>query len=153
MYTVTICLSPLVPLVFLCVGDFRIRRIGVGVLSLFAATSLAAGWTWQPEAGIWLRSTALNLVLLALMFCTAALHMRLRYGWQSFLDRALGLGDVLFLAAVTPLFPPREFLGFLIAALLGSLVWWTFYRRRSIPLVGTAGAMLGLFILLKCCLI
>lgn len=62
------------------------------------------------------------------------------------LKKHLGMGDVLFALATTPIFPPQEFILFLLASMIGGLLWWLAYGRKGlIPLVGVSGIVLGIF--------
>jgi hypothetical protein len=64
------------------------------------------------------------------------------------LNRFIGLGDLLFFVALTPLFPMKSFAWLLVTCLLFSLAWWGTTRLRgrapkNIPLVATSGIVVS----------
>ena len=65
------------------------------------------------------------------------------------LKQHLGVGDLLFVLALTPLFGLREFLIFLLTSMVGALAWWLVSgRQKTIPLVGILGIALVIYMIL-----
>ncbi len=125
----------LLPAAVLARDDFRVRRVGI--------VWLVQGWRAMAE------HTLCNVLLLLLSGILLTLCLRLR---RMTISRATGAGDVLFLLAVAPLFPPEGYLRFMIACCLAALMWWVCCGRRyrTIPFVGTAGIVLAVWVAIKC---
>lgn len=127
----------LLPAAVLARDDFRTRRVDMSWLAVLSAVSVGVSWYtlgWRTM----LLQTAGNAVVLLLAGTILLGYLRLRH---LSVRHAFGAGDALFLLAVAPLFPPTEFLWFLIAACIVALLWWVCCgrRRRTIPFVGAAG--------------
>ena len=71
------------------------------------------------------------------------------------LSDMLGTGDLLFVLCMTPYFPPRHFLLFLIISSLATILFWLLYTRlsrttaRDIPLVTAFAICLTLQIVIR----
>ena len=83
-----------------------------------------------------------NLAIISLFTCLLLLYFLFRYGKEGLtnLKSQLGLGDVLFVLAITPLFIPQNFilfltLSFAFALLIGGLMI-LIKKWKTIPLCG-----------------
>ncbi len=138
----------LLPVAVLARDDFRVRRVGIVWQAALGGTAAAAAWLvqgWRAMA----EHTLCNVLLLLLSGILLTLCLRLR---RMTISRATGAGDVLFLLAVAPLFPPEGYLRFMIACCLAALMWWVCCGRRyrTIPFVGTAGIVLAVWVAIEC---
>ena len=138
----------LIPVIVMIVSDFRRREVAVWSLILFSITSMATaiysyGWS----------ATVTNIVHNALVLCYLGvgllIYMRIRYRrFVNPLNGYLGAGDLWFMLALSPLFPSKEFLIFLLVTMAGSLIWWVIRGRNgTIPLAGMLGIALGVYLL------
>lgn len=149
-------LLSIVPVLPMIAEDFRKREVRLVWLILLAVCSSVAAFYTEGFSAT-LRNIVSNLLMLAFMgvWVTVWLWLKNRgTGVGIFPLRYLGAGDIVFLAALTPLFGLREYLIFLIAAAVGSLAWWLtvrIVRRRSvsIPFIGTSGIFLCAFLLIR----
>lgn len=132
-----------ISLAVMMVSDLRYRRIHVGWLGCFAL--MAGLYAYIRYLPVWvLLNICFNTVLIAIMFSGALILIPLLY--HKHLKDCIGLGDVLFLLAITPLFETQPFAIFLIASFSYSLYWFHGYsktsllwERRNIPLITTTG--------------
>ncbi len=141
-FTYTI-IAAAVPLAAMVISDFRKRNIGIAWLVLFyaitaASAVLAHGWRTA------LLNTAGNIVFLALLFGFLYIYIRVRKNRFASFGKAIGLGDILFLPALAPVFGVRQFSLFLTASFIVTLVAWSILRLlgrapSTIPLVSTVG--------------
>lgn len=155
-------LLPVLPALPLISEDFRSRKVSLLwliVLAAASATSAIVVLGFNEAAG----NAFFNLLLLLYMAGGVSLwillkNRRLRRGAEAELSVSLkdsvGLGDVMFFAAITPLCGLRGYLLFVLVTLIGSLLWWLGYRvvRRAnttVPLVGTAGIALSLYLIIS----
>ena len=137
----------LVPAVVLACEDLRTRRVSVVWLAVLGGAAVAAAWLsegWRTMA--W--HTAANGALLLIAGLAVAGYLRLR-GLS--VRHSFGGGDLVCLAALTPLFEAREFVRLSIAACLVALLWWGLRRarRRTVPFVAMIGIALGGWIMLR----
>lgn len=133
-----------VALLVIVFSDFREYMISVVWLAVFALSNITAGFV---ELGI--RPAGINLLLnmaqLILLYTFLWGYVKfLRVNKYRSLRNAIGLGDLLFIPALTPLFTPVDFMLFLIVSFVLSLAFWGVMgivtkKRSAIPLVGTVG--------------
>ena len=141
-------LGALAPLAY---EDFRLRRVAVVWLIVAACVALAVGYV---DGGFrqMLTYVCVNSALLLLLGLFLAAYLRLR---NKRFNRSFGLGDAVFLLVATPLFAPTDYLRFLIAACVVSLIWWVIVgcdkRRSTIPFVGMMCLVLAVYIPCKIC--
>ena len=139
-------LISLIPLIY---EDFRMRCVGVVWLAVAAVAVVAIGLADDGFRRV-LINVSVNTALLLLLGLFLAAYLRLRC--KRF-DRSFGAGDVVFLLCVTPLFAPADYLRFLIAACLVSLVWWVVVsyvgKRITVPFVGMMCLVLAVYISYK----
>lgn len=142
----------MISLIAMIVSDFRCRRIHIIWLGMFAC---AAGLFGFLRGYFWVvfLNMVLNISLIALMLVGSRGLMLLRYGHRR-LKNSIGLGDILFLFAMTPLFVPAGFILFLVISLLASLCWYQIQsglsgQVQTIPLVATTGMCYLIYSLIK----
>jgi hypothetical protein len=139
----------LFPLFGLIYEDFKRRSIPLWLLLLFGVFQLIASW-WHYGIGIVSVNLLLNLSALSVIGMSVALYIRLRFRGK---QNAIGWGDILFIAFLTPLFELRIFLWFLIISLILSLIGWLLFSQagktgeKGIPLVSCVGICYATFIL------
>lgn len=145
----------IIPAVMMSVEDFRNRRISVAVLAVFAVCVLSYEWLAESIVAM-LINMATNIGLLAVMFGGVALSLLVRSkSRRKPIKELIGLGDVLFMVAATPLFPLKEFLYFMLVSFIAALLGWLAIRsakRRqdlTIPLVGAMGSVLSIWIVIS----
>lgn len=133
----------LLPAAVLARDDFRTRRVGLVWLAVLGITAVVTAWLTQERHAM-AEHTLCNALILLLSGALLALCLRL-CGQR--IVRAAGAGDGMFLLCVTPLFPPAEYIRFMIACCLAALIWWVCggRRYRTIPFVGTGGIVLAVW--------
>lgn len=138
------------PLTVMIVSDARNRTVSSWWLSAFGLVLIVAG---VIEGG-W-RETLINIVcnLFVLLVIGGSLlaYSKMR---KRLLMEMLGVGDVIFLAALTPAFGVEVYLRFLIVSAILALLSWPLFRKMQpgltgIPLVTVFGACFVIFILFR----
>ena len=134
----------LFPVGVLAFSDFRYRTISVTWLAVFGVMSLGSV-IWTDGWMTMLTRVGGNLSLLVLLGICVGLWLRVWGRKQGLMVRDyIGAGDLVFAVLLTPLFGLREYLIFLLAGAVGSILWWGVSvwikcRWTTIPLVGTLG--------------
>lgn len=142
-YTLLLMIA-LIPMV---VSDFKTRKISLIFLIVFAALSVFVSVEQSGLNEMWINSIY-NILLLIYMSVGVILYLWIKNRrLTNPLNAHLGLGDVLFILSLVPLFTLRAYLWFLIIGMSLSLVWGLIKGRYSkqpvsIPLVGTIGVLL-----------
>lgn len=143
-------LLSVIPLGVLVVSDVRSRTVSSWWL-------LALGFVLWVNAcvAVGLRPFIIQVLGNAVLFLTigAAVYAYLRVRKKD-IRSMLGLGDVLFLVAVLPVFEMIGFLWYLIISCTLALFVWPVCRRlqpnlAGIPLVSVFGTCLAVFIVLQ----
>lgn len=126
------------------ISDFRKRLINVYVLAFFAFLIIYSVYNHE---GIYTLATRMGLNLYFLVFMFLCLGLYIRLTKRRIFD-CIGLGDILFIVALTPLFELRQFVVFLIitfvCTLFVSVIFSKFLKFDNIPLVACTG--IGLII-------
>lgn len=131
-----------VNLIAMIISDLRQRVINVYVLAFFASLVVYSVYNC---GGIYILTARLklNIFFLAFMFICVGLYIKLI---KRNVTDCIGLGDILFIIALTPLFEIRQFIIFLIVTFastwLISIVLSRFLQFKTIPLVSCAGISL-----------
>lgn len=132
------------------ISDCRSRTVGIFPLMAFCITMAIAS-----VMDIGLRPGISNLVsnLVVCLMLWSSLHLYFRLTGRQLGD-AIGAGDMVFIAAMTPYFTMQDFLVFLVtAAILSLAVWGIPYMIKrgqdSIPLVSGLGICLSVIILYR----
>ena len=140
-------------LLLLIISDFRMRQVRLSHLLGFGAVQLAVAF-YRTDYRFVLCDIGINCMLLILWGMVCVLYYRIyRRSPLSAWKNKIGMGDLIFLFFLTPVFPAGEILIFLCAGLLFSLGYCGIDRLvcgrfRSIPLVSTLGCCY-LFVLIK----
>lgn len=140
-------LLSILPLFKMAFDDYRKREIHVLWLFLFAILVIA-GCFLQKDCIIVLSNMFYNTLVLSLLLTSIIiwLSVRKREFVNPFIEH-LGWGDIIFLMALTPVFNSRNYLIYLIASSIFSIIYWVVYnelkrnrnnRDSAIPLVTTA---------------
>lgn len=131
-------------LLFMIISDFRKRLINVYLLAIFAFLVVYSVYN-QYGSYILISRLILNSFFLVYMFTCLGLYIRLTK--RKILD-CIGLGDILFIVVLVPLFELRQFVIFLIITFMVSWIVSRLLSRylkfTTIPLVTCMG--LGLII-------
>ena len=137
-----------IPMAPLIIEDFRHRQVHIVWLALFAGSVLGVATAFLGILGA-LINLAVNICLLTCMACGLLLWIRsngsrLSKAGRISVQDCVGIGDMVFLVSIAPLFDIRKYLLFLLVSMIWSLVWWAAVRiiRRknvTIPFVGTGG--------------
>lgn len=132
-------LTTLIPMI---IGDLKRRSISVLWLAGFIANAVLIRF-YKCEFSVAFLCLGINIIILSFMFLGALSYFMIKYkaGHKRFI-KSVGLGDIIFLYALTLLFEPESFIVFLILSLLFSLVWYGFSvmisgSKKTIPLVAT----------------
>ena len=128
-------------LVFLIIiyQDFKERAISAWTIPFVFFPSLYLAWSnvfWEP----WF--LLFNLCFIGIQLLGVSVYFSIKHKeWINVTQNYLGLGDVLFFVAITPLFAPLQFCSFFIGSLLFILVGAGIYhlsinKLKTIPLAG-----------------
>lgn len=138
------------PLMAMIVSDARSRMVSSWWLSAFGLILVVAG---VIEEG-W-RETLINIVCNLFVIWVIGVSL-LAYSKMRKrpLMEMLGAGDVIFLAALTPVFGVEVYLRFLIVSSILALLSWPLFRKMQpgltgIPLVTVFGVCFIIFILFR----
>ncbi|HEX3007375.1 MAG TPA: hypothetical protein VHO90_07145 [Bacteroidales bacterium] len=128
-------------LCYIAYEDIRSRTISLYAVVVFLGASLAYSFSMQ-KANDALYAAMVNLIILAMQFAFTWLYfIVVRKHRRSFIDRSIGMGDIIFYIPVLFLFSPLNFLFIHIASLLFVLTAFALYtaavrRIKTIPLAG-----------------
>lgn len=131
----------LLALVFLLIiyQDFKERAISAWTIPLIFLLSVYLAWSdliWEA----WF--LLFNVSFIAVQLLGVSLYFSLKHRqWVNVTKDYLGLGDVLFFLAITPLFAPLQFCCFFVASLvfilLGAGIYHlSIHKLKTIPLAG-----------------
>lgn len=131
----------LLGLIFLIITyqDFKERAISAWTIPAIFFGSLYLSWSddiWQ----VWF--LLFNILFVGIQLLGVSLYFSIKHrAWINVTKDYLGLGDVLFFLAITPLFAPLHFCCFFIGSLLLILIIIGIYhlsikRLKTIPLAG-----------------
>jgi len=115
---------------------------------LVIVLALASIFQFYETKGLWL-NLFLNLGYLSIVFLMSWLVMVLIF--KRDLSKLIGMGDILFLLAITPLFEIYQFIYWFIISIIFSLMFHLLLnkllkmRKETIPLVGYLSICLILF--------
>ncbi|MDR1671611.1 MAG: hypothetical protein LBR57_03735 [Alistipes sp.] len=136
----------LAPFAKLVVDDFRRREVSVWWLVATAAMATGVAAAVEGWRGALINS-GINLLVIVYMAVGVTVWAWVRSRRLiNPVNRFIGLGDVLFFVALTPLFPIKTFAWLLVACMVFSLAWWRSTRR--VPLVATSGIVVCAAIIL-----
>lgn len=91
--------------------DYKYREVSVNFMRTFLIASLVLGFIYKYELNEWLLHRLHNSIILIGVFLVLQVYYKLRFngnGW--FIDRIMGLGDLLFFVALSFLFSPINFI-------------------------------------------
>ncbi len=127
--------------------DFRYREIWWFTPPLLFIGAFAYKWqtlNWQHFA--------FNFLFIGILIVFLVIYVRFRFGSNNLFQEYFGLGDVLLLLAITPIFGFPFFIYFFtgatIISLIGHLVFTLFKTSKSIPYAGYISACTVVFLLL-----
>jgi hypothetical protein len=97
-------------------------------------------WEWKILSLIVIS----NVLFIALLLVFTFIVLKLRKPGLSFWDEAFGRGDLLFFLAISPLFWPQEFMGFVLLGLLlgGGIGYFQKHKLSGVPLAGIMALLL-----------
>lgn len=131
-----------IPIIVMIFSDFKKRTISIFWLGIFALSILGYGLSTNSE---YVSKIITNLTILGLIATFATLYLILKNKQLiNPLSEYIGIGDLLFIVCLVPLWSGVQFLIFLIISFVSGILWWItlkiFYgRNRTIPLVGIMG--------------
>lgn len=138
----------LIPLIRLIVADFRRREVSIVWLAVLAVGTVCVpvlqhGWQ-ETFTRIWQNMLLLSYLGTGIVIWSLIKARR----FVNPVNTYIGMGDLVFFAALIPLFPVRTFTWLMVASMLFSLVWWQAARLRgkqpvNVPLVSTSGIVMG----------
>lgn len=123
------------------VQDIRSRWVHVVPLGLVAVAGIGYGYgSWD---GAWWLERAVNLGFLGVLLLSSAIVMWLRGVRTPFIDGQIGLGDMVYLAAVSVWMAPFGFLLYFVSGVmvvLGGVLMYLRLREKgdgfTVPLAG-----------------
>lgn len=131
-------------LIAMIISDLRKRLINVYVFVSFAFLIIYSVYNHE---GIYTLATRMELNMYFLVFMFLCLGLYIRLTKRRIFD-CIGLGDILFIVALAPLFELRQFIVFLIVTFVFtsfvSAILSKFLKFENIPLVACMG--IGLII-------
>jgi len=139
---ITLTIILLVGLILITIQDFRYRAIHILVVLVVFATSMGVLWT---QKGILINFKTIGYILVVFSLLWLYLTIKNRSFINPFANY-IGLGDFLFLIAISPLFSLFSFIvyfitGISIAAVL-CIVLKKYIKKNTIPLAGILAAYL-----------
>lgn len=143
----------LLTLIFITViyQDFKERAISAWTVPLIFAISIYLAWTnnlWQ----VWF--LYFNIIFIGIQLLGVSLYFSVKHRrWVNITQHYLGIGDIGFFVAISPLFAPVHFclffIGALILILLGAAVYHLSIKKlKTIPLAGAMSICWFLYVLL-----
>lgn len=129
--------------------DFRTRQVAIVWLVVLGMGCVLVGWMTASLRPMLLH-TVVNTALL-LLFGGAMIGWQLvrRKPLREFFANSFGVGDVVMMWILTPLFCPVTYVRFLLISCAISLMWWTLHRSKTIPLAGVMAFTLAGYALCK----
>lgn len=121
------------------ISDFRRRVINTYLLAIFA---LLVIYSVYINEGVYLLKTRIlwNGTFLLYMFSVMSVYLWLT---KRPISKSIGIGDIMFIFTITPLFEFREFIIFLVLAFAATLIFHALFSMynptRTIPLVSGVG--------------
>lgn len=123
--------------------DFKYREIHVLLIVGIFFVALGLVWITDKELLAFLRPFLFVVVVTAVLW--SYISIRQKKLINPF-DHHIGLGDILFFAAITPLFDLHSYILFFISSMIlaisFSLVFKEYVRQRLIPLAGILACLL-----------
>ncbi len=117
-------------------SDFRSRSISVLWLFLAGISALLLAffiYGWERM----LHNIITGGILLAFVNACCLIYFKAKYGRDSaYVNSAIGLGDIVFLAICIPLFNCDRFVWMMVASSAMGLLYALCFRSDSIPLAG-----------------
>ncbi|NUY79264.1 hypothetical protein HUK80_00035 [Flavobacterium sp. MAH-1] len=130
-------------LALIFIQDLKYRKIHVAApLSVFIMAEGIKGFSLH-----WQRIVAVNLLFLLVVMAAMVAYMSIRKkAILNPFEHYFGLGDLLFYAAITPLFLLTDYIAYFIGSMLFALLLSTVFRKRiaqdNIPLAGFSAVFL-----------
>lgn len=129
--------------IIILLQDFKERMISLWTLPWIFSIGMYQAWSdwlWEP----WFLLS--NLLFIGIQLLGVSLYFSIKHkGWINITQDYLGVGDVLFFGALTPLFAPVQFCCFFISSLLlilcsAGMYNWLIAPLKTIPLAGAMSA-------------
>ena len=122
--------------------DFRYRGISWMLLTVAFLLLAGKGLLVMKPVEL-LKILLINSLMLLVQFAVLMLYFRMKgFGFRDFWEKVMGIGDLLFLVAISIAFEPVNFIVFVLAGLLLSLLVYGSFsllkpdRQRTVPLAG-----------------
>lgn len=138
-----------ISLMVIAYEDIKNRLVHIASLSICFLFSIATSLEYKSFYLVTL-DFILNIILLGLFSVTVYAYIRLKYGSQRKVNEYIGIGDLLFLIAVAPLFTINNFLFFCIITFIATLIFhfltYKIFKNKNIPLAGYQSLLLICFL-------
>lgn len=126
------------------ISDYRSRTVVLWQLILFGAMVLIFSIIDKGQYATFLNLSA-NTIISVIIGLSVYIYFWLKY---KSVQSIIGKGDILFILFMTPLFPPRMFIGFMLSSFLVTLLLWGVHsfvvkRNDNIPLISGVGLCLS----------
>lgn len=140
-------LAGVVPLAGIIREDFKYRAIHWLWLFILLGCALLP-YEWQ------LKSIIVNTSFVFVQLAGLTIYFSIKEGrLVNVIDRLIGIGDILFLVAIAPLFSPVNYIGFVACSFLLTVVTYPLVKKQmtqpSIPLAGFMSIHLVLLLMLS----
>lgn len=136
-------------LVFLTYQDIKTRRIHVVLPICIFITGFIIN-TFSDELFYKYVFQNLIFVVVNIVFLLGYYSLKKRKIFNP-IDTEIGLGDIIFFLAITPLFELKSYISFFIISLLVSLIIHSistvFSKSKTIPLAGYMSIFLGVYLI------
>jgi len=116
--------------------DWRARSVYWWWFAVLAGAGFLKGA--REAGGLYFQDVLVNLGFLAVQVVALRLYFLVRRRKDvGFIDKKIGLGDLLFLAVAACFFSPLNFIVFYVGSLVFAIVVWLVFRgRRTLPPAG-----------------
>jgi hypothetical protein len=133
-------------LAWIAFEDFR--YLGVNWLAFPTLFILSVLYTFFSHT-IRVEFLLFNIGIIVLQMGGIALYFFFKYKTLDIINTKIGLGDILFLIAITPLFHPIFFVLFLLLSLISTLIFLLNFTdiNKHVPLAGYLSIMLILLLI------
>lgn len=136
-------------LVLMAYDDFKTRSVSLVELCFFGICILfysirASGWTHM------LNNAVCNIAAGVLMLVGTHIYYIIRKGcYTSLLNTKIGVGDLIYLAISSMLFPLSVYCWFIIISCLSGIGYSIMCRNHSIPFIGVSSPVLITILLIE----
>ncbi|QXP58401.1 prepilin peptidase [Olleya sp. HaHaR_3_96] len=146
-----IILSIIILLILVVFQDFKMRQIHVLLPILLLFLSVMINYIFEELS---FKDTIYNIGFIAVNIIGLSLYFSIKNKkFINPIDESIGLGDILFFLAITPLFTLKPFIVFFVVSLLLTLLFYSIVnaikKTSTIPLAGYLSIFLMAFLIIR----